>query len=97
MAIRYKIDRETGQPHKLDHGVAEEEVEEVLEATPDDLLGRNRTRIATRQTLAGHTLRVVYAEERTSHGDIETVIVTAYELRGAALAAFRRRRRKRFR
>ncbi len=72
MAIRYIINRETDQPHIRDHGVTGDEVKEVLNAAPEDLPGRNRVRNATGQTLGGRTLRVIYAQERASDGDVDT-------------------------
>ena len=80
MAIRYIINRETGQPHILDHGVTGDEVEEVLDAAPEDLPGRNSVRIATGQTLGGRTLRVIYAQERASDEGVDTVIVTGIRI-----------------
>jgi hypothetical protein len=89
--IRYYIDPETGEPHIYGHGVSEEEVEEILRHPGDDLPGRNHSRIALGQTTEGRNLQVVYVPDSDRLG---VFVVTAYDLRGKTLAAYRRRRRK---
>jgi len=93
MQLRFYPDPETGQPHMTGHGVTEEEVREVLVRRGDDFRGRKNSRIRFGQTYAGRYLKVIYVpdEERDS-----VFVITAYDLRGKALKAFRRRlRRKR--
>ncbi len=92
MNFRYYIDPETGEPHIYEHGVTEEEVEEVLSHSADDFPGRRDSRIALGVTSAGRHLQVVYVPEPEIHG---VFIITAYDLRGRALSAYRRRRRRR--
>ena len=87
--IRFYFDPETGEPHCHRHGVSEDEVEEVLRYPGDDLPGRNDSRIALGQTEAGRYLQVVYVPDADRRG---VFVVTAYDLRGKALAAYRRRR-----
>jgi hypothetical protein len=70
--------------------VSEEEVIEVLEDPGEDRAGREGSRMAIGQTASGRYLRVVYVPDP----EPESVFVTAYELTGKPLAAFRRRRRK---
>ena len=41
MKIRFYIDPETGQPHIYNHGVREDEVEDVLGKPGEDRPGRN--------------------------------------------------------
>lgn len=89
--IRYYIDPETGEPHIYRHAVSEDEVEEVLRYPGDDLPGRQDSRIALGQTNAGRYLQVVYVPDSDRRG---VFVVTAYDLRGKALAAFRRRRKR---
>lgn len=69
----------------------EEEVLEVLENTGEDRPGREGSRIALGQTSSGRYLRVIYAPDRESNS---IFVITAYELSGKPLAAFRRRRRR---
>ena len=91
--IRFYIDSATGLPHISRHGVEDYEVIEVLESAAEDRPGRDDSRIAIGQTLAGRYLRVIYVP-----GPLigEAFVITAYDLAGASLAAFRRRlRRKR--
>ncbi len=84
------IDPETDEPHIYKHGVTEEEVEEALRNRGDDFPGRNATRIALGATDFGRHLQVIYLPEP----DWDALfVITAYDLRGRALAAFRRRRR----
>ena len=92
MPIRFHVNPETGQPHILDHGVTEDEVEEVLQTATDNLRSREGSRIATGPTFAGRILRVIYARR---HPADETFVITAYELRGSPLASYRRRMRRR--
>jgi len=89
--IRFYIDSETGQPHSWEHGVTEEEVHDVLRRRGDDFQGRKGSRVRLGQTAAGRYLKVVYKldEERD-----RVFVITAYDLRGKALKAFRRRQRR---
>ena len=91
MKIRFYLDPETGMPHIYRHGVREDEAEDVLSNPGEDRPGKEGSRIAIGQTLAGRYLRVIYARP-----DPESVfVITAYELKGKSLAAYRRRRRRR--
>ena len=87
--IRFYFDPETGEPHIHQHGVLEDEVEEVLNRPGDDFPGRRGSRIALGTTSAGRHLQVVYLPEPEVHG---VFVITAYDLRGKALSAYRRRR-----
>ena len=92
MNIRYYLDPTTGQPHIPEHGVDEREVQDVLETPGEDRPGRDGSRIAVGQTRAGRYLRVIYVPDPEPES---VFVVTAYELRGKPLLAYRRRRRKR--
>jgi len=92
MNLRFYLDPSTGQPHIFGHGIDEDEVEEVLEAPGEDRRGRNGSRVAIGQTKAGRYLRVIYIPDRQSDS---VFVVTAYELRGKPLLAYRKRRRRR--
>ena len=89
--VRFYIDPETGEPHIYKHAVSEEEVEGVLRYPGDDLPGRRDSRLALGQTQEGRTLQVVYVLDPDRRG---VFVITAYELRGKALAAYRRRRKR---
>lgn len=89
--IRYYIDAETDSPNILRHGVAEHEVEQVLSRPAEERPGRDGSRVAIGRTLAGRYLRVVYVAESES----SVFVITAFELRGKPLTAFRRRMRRR--
>jgi len=92
MKIRFYIDPETGMPHIHRHGVQEDEAEDVLSNPGEDRPGKEGSRIAIGQTLGGRYLRVIYVPDP----DPESVfVITAYELRGKPLTAYRRRRRRR--
>ena len=91
MELRFYIDPETGEPHIYNHDVTEEEVEDVLSYPGEDRPSRHGSRIATGQTRAGRHLRVVYVPD-PEPGSL--FVITAYDLRGRALFAYRRRRRK---
>jgi hypothetical protein len=88
--LRYHVDSETGQPHIYEHGVTEEEVEEVMGRPGDDFPGRQGSRIALGQTASGRYIQVVYVLDQDRLG---AFVVTAYDLRGKARTAYRRRRR----
>ena len=90
MKLRFHVDRDSGLPHVYNHGVREDEVEQVLRRRGEDRAGKDGSRIATGRTDAGRYLRVIYVPEPDS-----AFVITAYELRGKPLLAYRRRRRKR--
>lgn len=91
MQVRFYIDLMSGLPHIHSHEVQEDEVIEVLERTAEDRAGSGGSRIAIGQTSAGRYLRVIYVPDPAPHS---VFVITAYELAGKALAAFRRRRKK---
>jgi len=91
MDIRFYIDPETGQPHILEHGVTEDEVHDVLRRPGEDRAGDEDSRVAIGQTIAGRYLKVIYA--RDAVGDM-VFVITAYDLRGKPLKAYRRRHRR---
>jgi len=92
MNIRFYLDPATGEPHIYNHGVSEDEVEDVLCAPGEDRLGRQGSRVALGQTQAGRYLRVIYVPDPEPQS---VFVITAYELSGRPLAAYRRRRRRR--
>jgi len=67
------------------------EVIEVLEKPGEDRAGSEGSRIALGQTAAGRYLRVIYVPDPQPDS---VFVITAYELAGKPLAAFRRRRKK---
>lgn len=91
MKIRYYIDPETGFPHIYEHNVFENEVEDVLLRPGEDRLGREGSRIALGQTNTGRYLRVIYVPD-PEPGSV--FVITAFELSGKPLTAYKRRRRK---
>ena len=90
MDIRYYLDPETSLPHIYEHGVTEAEVEWVLRNAGEERAGREDSRHALGQTEAGRYLRVIYAPEPGG-----VFVITAYDLEGTALRAYRRRHRGR--
>ena len=92
MELRFYIDPETEEPHIYNHDVAEDEVDEVLSNPGEDRHGREGTRVAIGRTEGGRYLRVIY----TADAEPESAfVITAYELSGKPLLAYRRRRRRR--
>lgn len=89
--VRYYIDPRTEQPHIYNHNVAESEVEEVLEKSDEDRPGREGSRISIGRTSNGRRLRVIYVPDPMP---ASIFVITAYELVGKPLQAYRRRRRK---
>ncbi len=94
MNIRFYIDPETGLPHIYNHGVDEEEVEDVLRGPGEDRPGQEESRVAIGQTTAGRYVRVIYVPDPEPDS---MFVITAYELTGKPLKAYRRRRRKKLR
>jgi len=92
MKIRFYSDPETSMPHIHRHGVREDEAEDVLSNPGEDRPGKEGSRIAIGQTLGGRYLRVIYVPA-PDQGSV--FVITAYELKGKPLAAYRRRRRRR--
>ena len=91
MRVRYYIDSETELPHIYNHDVSELEVIEVLEQPGEDLPGRDGSRVALGKTIDGRYLRVIYVADP---GPQSVFVITAYELEGKPLAAYKRRRKK---
>lgn len=91
MRIRYYEDPETGLPHIYNHQVAEAEVEDVMAFPGEDRPGREGSRIALGRTRRGRYLRVIYVPD---DGADAIFVLTAYELTGRSLFAYRRRRRR---
>jgi hypothetical protein len=91
MEFRYYIDPDTGDPHIYNHNVYESEVEQVISGPGEDLPAKNGARMKLGQTASGRYLQVIYVPDEDRLG---VFIITAYELRGKALTAFRRRRRR---
>jgi hypothetical protein len=78
-------------PHIYNHNVDEAEVLDVLEGTHEERAGRDGTKVALGQTSAGRYLRVISVSDAAQG---PTFVITAWELTGKALAAYRRRRKK---
>jgi hypothetical protein len=91
MRLRFYIDPETDEPHIYNHGVDEQEVEDVLRAPGEDRPGRDGSRVAIGQTGDGRYLRVIYVIDPEPRS---LFIITAYDLTGKPLLAYRRRRRR---
>lgn len=89
MKIRFHTDSDSGMPHIRNHGVTEQEAEEVLSSPGEDRPGREGARVAIGQTQAGRYLRVVYVADAEA-----AFVITAYELKGKPRTAYRRRRRR---
>ncbi len=89
MKVRFYVDPETEAPHIYNHDVDEDEVLDVLANPAEDRPGREGSRVAIAKTRAGRYLRVIYVPEPGG-----VFVITAYELRGKPLFAYRRRLRR---
>jgi hypothetical protein len=94
MNVRYFIDPQSDLPHIYTHDVTETEVEEVLAEPGEDRPGQDGSRVAIGQTLSGRYLRVIYVPDPEPDS---VFVITAYELSGKPLLAYRRRQRRRSR
>lgn len=91
MEVRYYVDPDSGQPHIYGHGVSEQEVEEVLRGRGEDLRAARDSRRKIGQTAAGRILQIFYVPDENPES---VFVITAYEPRGKAKKAFRRRQRR---
>ncbi|MCD4787631.1 MAG: DUF4258 domain-containing protein [Desulfobacterales bacterium] len=87
----YYIDQKKGLPHIYNHNISESEVEDVLLRPGEDRHGRDGSRIVLGQTRAGRYLKVIYIPDAEQES---VFIITAFELTGKPLVAYKRRRRK---
>ncbi len=92
MDVRFYVDPETGEPHIYGHRVTEDEVADVLRNPGEDRPGQEGLRGAVGRTRAGRYLRVIYVPD-PEPGSV--FVVTAYELKGKPLTAYRRRQQRR--
>jgi hypothetical protein len=74
------------------HGVDEAEVEQGLRHPGEDRPGARGARVALGQTEAGRYLRVIYVPQV---GTDSVFVITACELTGKPLTAYRKRLRRR--
>jgi hypothetical protein len=88
---RFYIDPVTRLPHIQNHQVDEAEAIDVLEKPGEDRAGREGSRIALGRTASGRYLRVIYVPDAEPDS---VFVITAYDLTGKPLAAYRRRRKK---
>ena len=88
MNIRFFIDPGSGIPHIYNHGVSEDEVEQALANRGEDRPGSKDSRVAIGQTDGGRYLRVIYVRDPKPDS---VFVITAYELEGKPLKAYRRR------
>ena len=91
MKLRFYIDIYTGLPHIYNHNVLEDEAEQILRHPGEDRPGKEGSRVAIGQTEVGRYLRVIYVPDPEPDSNF---VITAYELSGKPLLAYRRRRRK---
>ncbi len=91
MELRFWRDPETGLPHIYEHGVTEEEVQYVLSRPGLNFPEDRNSRVHQGQTAAGRHLKAVYVPDE---GADSAFVVTAYELRGKGLRAYRRAKRR---
>jgi hypothetical protein len=91
MKVCYCIDPQTDLPHIYSHDVSQLEVDEVLERPAEDHVGNEGSRVAIGYTSTERTLRVIYAPGPEPD---DVFVITAYDLRGNPLLAYRRRTRR---
>jgi hypothetical protein len=92
LSVRYYIDPENGCPHIYGHRVTEEDVEDVLLHPGEDRAGREGSRVILGKTRNGRYLKVIYVPD---HQTNSVFIITAYELTGKPLSAYKRRLKSR--
>jgi hypothetical protein len=85
--LRFWKDPETGLPHIYEHGVTEEEVRQVLSRPRLNLRSGGNSRSIMGPASNGRCLKVVFVPDSDGASGF---VVTAYELRGKGLKAYRR-------
>ena len=93
MNIRFYIDSQTELPHIYNHNINEYEVEYVLSNPGEDRPGADGSRLVIGQTESGRYLRVIYVPAKNRKS---LFVITAYDLKGKTLYAYRKRRRRRY-
>jgi hypothetical protein len=91
MNVRFYVDSATDAPHIHNHEIDEDEVIDVLINPGEDRPGRDGSRVVIGKTQAGRYLRVIYVPDPEPDS---VFVITAYELRGKSLFAYRRRLRR---
>jgi hypothetical protein len=91
MELRFWTDPETGLPHIYDHGVTEDEVRQVLARPGLKRRAGGDSLSILGQTSAGRHLKVVFVPDPEGDGGF---VVTAYDIRGKSLKAYRRNKRR---
>jgi hypothetical protein len=91
MKIRFYIDPATDLPHIYEHDVDEDEVWDILTSPEEIRRNQDNSKIAIGQTQAGRYLRVIFKVDTINHA---LFVITAYELDGKPLQAYRRRKEK---
>jgi hypothetical protein len=91
LTIRFYLDASTRLRHIYCHDVSEDEVEEVLTNSGEDRPGRDESRVALGQTQDGRYLRVICLRDPKPDS---VFVITACDLRGRPLLAYRRRMRR---
>ncbi|HEV8723288.1 MAG TPA: DUF4258 domain-containing protein [Candidatus Binatia bacterium] len=91
MNVRFYVDSATDAPHIHNHEIDEDEVIDVLTNPGEDRPGRDDSRVVIGKTQAGRYLRVIYVPDPEPDS---VFVITAYELRGKSLFAYRRRLRR---
>ena len=91
MELRFYEDPETDLPHIYNHSVTEQEVREVLRGRGEDLPAQSGSRQKLGHTMSGRYLKVIYVPDEPP---LSAFVITAFELRGKAKAAFRRRQKR---
>ena len=92
--IRFYNDPETGVPHIYEHGVTDEEVNDVMIGRGEDLPAKRGSRMKLGQTREGRYLQVIYVPDQDPNS---VFVITACELQGKAKMAYRRRQRRKLR
>jgi hypothetical protein len=91
MNIRFFVGPQTSGLHIHEHAVSEEELEQILVNPAEDRPGSEGSRVALGRTSSGRFLRVIYVPNPEPNS---VFVITAYEVNGKPLTAFRRRHRR---
>ena len=91
MNIRFYFDEELGMLHIFKHGITEDEVKDVMINPGEDRKGADDSRVAIGKTSSGKYLKVIYVPDPKPDS---IFVITAYQLQGKPLSAYKKRRKK---
>jgi len=83
--MRFYLDPDSGLPHIYQHGVREDEVEQILRGKGEDVAAKDGARMKLGQTHAGRYLQVIYTFDDLG---LSIFVITAYGVQSLSCADY---------